>query len=273
MDDPLLWSLTDQERALRVIARWYDLDFGSMTDDIEMILELASGRERVLEMGVGSGRIAAALARSGHDVTGVDSSEAMLETGAQRMRDSGVNVVRGDMRCLDLDERFELAFFGLSTFQHLLRREDQLAALRGARAHLAHEGCLVIDWTAPRPDDLDPAPRPLQVEWMRESEDGRWVTKQAMQELAVVRECGSALDRSSPIAWITYQYDAVEESGSVHRSLARFPLRVNLSAGEMAGLLAQAGLRPVEWFGSWDLDQPGEGDRLIVVAVEAEAAV
>ena len=272
MDDPLRWSSTDQERALRVIARWYDLDFGSMTDDVEMILELASGRERVLELGVGSGRIGAALASAGHRVTGVDSSESMMAAGAQRLRESGVNVVRGDMRCLALDERFELVVFGLSTFQHLLRREDQLAALRSARAHLAHGGHIVIDWTAPRPDDLDPAPRALQVEWMQQSDDGRWVTKQAMQELALVRECGSALDRSSPIAWITYQYDAVEDSGSVHRSLARFPLRVNLSAGEMAGLLGQAGLRPVEWFGSWDLDQPGQGDRLIVVAVEAEAA-
>ncbi|MYB21261.1 MAG: class I SAM-dependent methyltransferase [Chloroflexi bacterium] len=272
MDDPLLWSSTDQERALRVIARWYDLDFGSMTDDVEMILELASGRERVLELGVGSGRIAALLARAGHRVTGVDSSEAMLESGAQRLRESGVNVERGDMRCLDLDERFELVFFGLSTFQHMLRREDQLAALRSARAHLVQEGRLVIDWTAPRPDDLVPTPRALQVEWMRESDDGRWVTKQAMQELALVRECGSALDRSSPIAWITYQYDSVENSGSLHRSLARFPLRVNLSTGEMAGLLAEAGLRAVEWFGSWDFDEPGDGDRLIVVAVGAEEA-
>ncbi|MCY3567705.1 MAG: class I SAM-dependent methyltransferase [Chloroflexi bacterium] len=272
MDDPLLWSSTDQERALRVIARWYDLDFGSMTDDVEMILELASGSERVLELGVGSGRIAASLARAGHQVTGVDSSEAMLESGAQRLRESGVNVVRADIRCLKLDERFELVFFGLSTFQHLLRREDQLAALGSARAHLADEGRLVIDWTAPRPDDLDPAPRALQVEWMRASDDGRWVTKQAMQEFALVRDCGCALDRSSAVAWITYQYDAVGDSGSVHRSLARFPLRVNLSVGEMAGLLTQAGLRPVEWFGSWDLDQPGEGDRLIVVAVEAEGA-
>jgi len=272
LDDPLRWSSTDQERALRVIARWYDLDFGSMTDDVEMILELASGRERVLELGVGSGRIAASLARADHHVTGVDSSEAMLEAGAERLRESGVNVVRSDMRCLDLDERFELAVFGLSTFQHLLRREDQLAALRSARAHLAHEGRLVIDWTAPRPDDLDPAPRALQVEWMRKSDDGRWVTKQAMQELTLARDSGNALDRSSPIVWITYQYDAVEDSGSVHRSLARFPLRVNLSAGEMAGLLAQAGLRAVEWYGSWDFDQPGEGDRLIVVAAGSEAA-
>ncbi len=270
MDDPLLWSPTDQERALRVISRWYDLDFGPLTDDVAMILELAAGRERVLELGVGSGRIAVPLARSGHHVTGVDSSEAMLEAGARRMRESGVNVVRGDLRCLNLDQQFDLVVFGLSTFQHLLRREDQVAALRSARTHLAHSGRLVIDWTAPRSDDLDPSPRPFQVEWMRESEDGHQVTKQATQELALGRDCGSALDRSSPVAWITYQYDALEESGLVHRSLARFPLRVNLSAGEMAGLLNQAGLQAVEWFSSWDFDRPGDGDRLIVMAVEAE---
>ncbi len=269
MDDPLRWSSADQERALRTISRWYDLDFGPLTDDLEMILELASGRERVLELGAGSGRIASPLAASGHRVTAVDSSPAMLALGEPRMREAGVDPRRGDMRCLSLEARYDLVLIGLSTFQHLLRREDQLAVLGGARTHLAAGGRLLIDWTAPRPDDLDPAPGPMQFEWMRRTDAEEWVTKHAAQELALDRSCGSAIDRASPIAWITYQYDAVDDSGSVERSLARFPLRVNLSAGEMSGLLHEAGLRAVDWFGSWQFDEPGEGDRLIV---SAEAA-
>ena len=109
----------------------------------------------------------------------------------------------------------------------------------------------------------------MQLEWSRQSESGETVTKTAGQELALDRRCGDALDRALPIAWITYQYDAVDEIGRVRRSVARFPLRVNLSAGEMAGLLAQSGLRAVNWFGSWDLAAAGEGDRLIVIAEAA----
>ena len=269
VDDPLNWSAHDQERALRAIAPWYDLDFAPLTDDIEMLQELAASAERVLELGAGSGRIAVPLALNGLQVTAVDSSEAMLAVGEPRMKQAGVNVIRADMRCLQLAEQFDLVLIGLSTFQHLLRREDQLAALNVARRHLAEHGRLVIDWTAPRPDDIEPSPPIMHQEWIRESNTGELVTKSASQELALDRSCGDTLDRAQPIAWITYQYDAIDETGRVCRSLARFPLRVNLNAGEMAGLLAASGLRAVDWFGSWDFAPVGQGERMIVVAESA----
>lgn len=269
LDDPLNWSGEEQERALRAIAPWYDLDFGPIVDDVRMHSEIVSDRERVLEMGAGSGRIAVPLAQSGCRVTAVDSSEAMLQVGSARMEAAGVDVVRSDMRCLSLGSRFDLVIFGLSTFQHLLRRSDQIAALNSAARHLADSGRVIIDWTAPRPDDIGPGPSSMQMEWVRESDDGAIVTKNAAQEMAIERHCGSELDRALAIAWITYQYDAVGASGALRRSLARFPLRVNLTAGEMAGLLAEAGLRPVRWFGSWGFDEVGDGDRLIVLAESA----
>ena len=270
MDDPLNWTGEDQERALCAIAPWYGLDFGSLSDDVEMYLDLVCDGERVVEMGAGSGRIATPLAEAGCRVTAVDCSEAMLAAGEARMREAGVEVVRGDMRCLALGKEFDLVVFGLSTFQHLLMRSDQLSALRSARRQLADHGRLVIDWTAPRADDVDPRPAVMQLEWVREAPTGELVTKSAAQELALNRACGSALDRALAIAWITYQYDAVNESGLLRRSLARFPLRVNLTAGEMAGLLSESGLRPTQWFGSWQFDEVGDGDRLIVVAEAAE---
>ena len=266
MDDPLNWSADGRERALRAIAPWYELDFGALDADVELIQELVGSGERVLELGAGSGRIAAPLAQIGCDVTAVEVSEAMLAVGKRRMHEAGVNVVQGDMRCLLLGAEFDLVVIGLSTFQHLLRRRDQLATLESVRRHLAPGGRLLIDWTAPRPDDVDPSPQVMQLEWMRESESGEVVTKSASQELAMERGCGDALDRAHSIAWITYQYDAVDSEGRVRRSLARFPLRVNLNVGEMAGLLAETGLRPLDWLGSWDLAPAGEGERLIVIA-------
>lgn len=269
MDDPLNWPAEDQERALRAIAPWYDLDFGPLTDDVEMLQELTAPGQRVLELGAGSGRIAVPLALNDRLVTAVDSSEAMLGVGQDRMREAGVDLVRGDMRCLRLDAQFDVVVFGLSTFQHLLRRNDQLSALHVAERHLTDNGRLVIDWTAPRADDIEPSPAIMHQQWVRQSEAGEVVVKSACQELALDRYCGDALDRALPIAWITYQYDATEDTGRVRRSLARFPLRVNLNAGEMAGLLAACGLRPLDWFGSWDFAPAGDGERLIVVAESA----
>ncbi len=269
MDDPLAWSADDQEQALRTIAPWYDLDFGPLSADIEMLLQLTAPAQRVLELGAGSGRIAVDLAAAGRQVTAVDSSPAMLAIGEPRMRGTGVDVRRADMRCMTPIGEFDRVVCGLSSFQHLLCRSDQLAALRNARQHLAAGGQLIIDWTAPRPDDLDPTPPQLRLEWTRQADSGALVTKSAAQELALDRECGDALDQALPIAWITYQYDAIGREGAVQRSLARFPLRVNLNAGEMAGLLAEAGLHPIDWFGSWFFAPAGDGDRLIVIAEAA----
>ncbi len=271
MDDPLRWSADDQERALAAIAPWYDLDFGGLDADIVLYRELASVGSRVLELGAGSGRVAVPLADHGCRVTAVEMSPAMLHVGCERMTHAGVQVVQTDMRCPALDDSqpYDLAMFALSTFQHLLRREDQLAALHAVAARLAPDGMLALDLTAPRPDDVDPAPQPLRLEWTRHAPDGTIVTKLATQELALERTSGDAVDRASPIAWLTYQYDATAPDGLVRRSLARFPLRVSLGAGEIYGLLREAGLQPHTWFGSWDLDPVGEGDRLIVLAGHA----
>ena len=189
------------------------------------------------------------------------------------MRAAGVEVVRGDMRCLRAEAlagSFDAVLLGLSTFQHLLRRTEQLAVLRLARECLAAGGHVLLDWTAPRADDVEPSSGALELQWMRQNEAGEWVTKSAGQELALARAAGSALDRAAAVAWVTYQYDTVQASpegdGLVRRALARFPLRVNLTAGEMAGLLAEAGLRGVEWYGDWDFAPPGAGERLIVIA-------
>lgn len=271
MDDPLRWSADDQERALAAIAPWYELDFGELYDDIVLYRELSPVTSRILELGAGTGRVAAGLADRGRHVTAVESSPAMLRAGCERMIEAGVEVVQTDMRCPSLpgNEPYDLAIFALSTFQHLLRRNDQLAALRAAAARLSRDGILILDLTAPRPDDVDPAPQPLRLEWTRHAPDGSIVTKLAAQELALERGSGDAVDRASPIAWLIYQYDAIAPDGLVRRSLARFPLRVSLGAGEVYGLLREAGLEPRNWFGSWYLDPAGEGDRLIVLAGHA----
>ena len=271
MDDPLAWSRADREAALAAIAPWYDLDFGSIDGDIALYRELAAEyglTARVLELGAGSGRVAAALGRDGHRVTAVDDSPSMLAAGAERMQSAGVEVVQTDMRHLRLDGRqgrFDLAIIALSTFQHLLARADQLAALAAAAWHLSDEGALMIDWSAPRGDDVDEAPQPLTLEWVRRDRSGRTVTKTASQEPAHA-DPTAAGEGAGPIAWLTYLYDAIEDDGALRRWLARFPLRVGLGAAEMQGLLAAAGLEAVAWYGDYDLSPPGAGDRLIVVA-------
>ena len=271
--DPLAMSPEQVERSLEAIAPFYELDFGAVNADLDLYRQLASGfgRARILELGAGLGRVAIPLAEDGHDVTALDASTVMLNHGSAPMRDAGVSVVQADMRAAPATlGSFDLVICALGTFQHLLRRADQVATLCSAAQRLAPGGQLVLDITALRSDDLEAGAQPLRLEWVRE--DGRLgtVTKLSSQELAEPREAAHPPDGVAPIAWVTYIYECALEH-AVRRSVARFPLRVAISPGELEGLLHEARLRPRDWYGSWELDRLGHGDRTIVLS-SADAA-
>jgi len=135
------------------IARYYDLSHDRLTDDIPYLLALAREAEGpLLELGCGSGRLLAPLARAGFHVTGVDSSPEMLSRARARLAGepadvrARVRLVEGDVRTLALPdaEPFALAFFGYNTFMHL-NEAGAGAALRRVRPLLRPGGRLFID--------------------------------------------------------------------------------------------------------------------------------
>ncbi len=266
-DDPLAAPEEQFERALEAIAPFYELDFGPIRADIGMYRELASAwaPARVLELGAGPGRVAIPLAEDGHQVTAVDASAAMLRRGCAPMRAAGVELLHADMRALPEQLGvFDLIICALGTFQHLLRRADQTAALRGAARLLAPDGRLALDLTAPRSEDLEPGSQPLRLEWVREDPCLGTVTKLAGQELAEPRGAPHPPDGAAPIAWLTYIYES-----TARRTAARFPLRVAITPGELEGLLRESGLQPNRWYGSWELEPLGRGERTIVLSSAA----
>ena len=82
-------------------------------EDISFYVDeaLAAGGE-VVELGVGTGRIAIPTALAGADVIGVDSSPGMLEVCAARAREAGIaerlDLRLGDLRRPPVDERVSL---------------------------------------------------------------------------------------------------------------------------------------------------------------------
>lgn len=74
--------------------------------------QLPSGRPlRILDVGCGTGALSLAMARRGHQVTGVDFSDGMLEMAARNAREAGVHVElrRGDAAGLPWDgEEFDV---------------------------------------------------------------------------------------------------------------------------------------------------------------------
>jgi SAM-dependent methyltransferase len=141
------------------IARLYDPWSVSVTEDVGFyVSEARHVAPPVVELGVGTGRIAVPIAAEGICVIGVDSSAGMLEVCRERAEVAGVadlvDLRLGDLRAPPVDERVELVVCPFRSFLHLHRDEERLEGLRAARGLLVDGGRLIFDVFAPGDDDI-----------------------------------------------------------------------------------------------------------------------
>jgi SAM-dependent methyltransferase len=99
----------------RIAEIYDDLKSSVLPGQVELLHELA-GNGPVLELGVGTGRIALPLASRGVEVHGIDSSEAMVAKLRAKPGAEGIAVTLGDFRDFDLAERFSFVFVAVNTF-------------------------------------------------------------------------------------------------------------------------------------------------------------
>ena len=141
------------------IARLYDPWSRSVTEDVAFYVEEALRAEPpVVELGVGTARIAVPIAAEGVRVIGVDSSPGMLEVARERANLAGVSELvelhLGDLRAPPLSERVELVLCPFRSYLHLHTDDERLEALGAARDLLLAGGRLIFDVFRPGPDDI-----------------------------------------------------------------------------------------------------------------------
>jgi SAM-dependent methyltransferase len=140
------------------IARVYDPWSRSVVEDVPFYVEEAvrSGGP-VLELGVGTGRIAVPIAASGIRVVGVDLSAGMLEVARERAALAGVEVDlrQGDMRDPPVDETFPLVICPFRSLLHMETDDDRRLALRAVSWGLSPgHGRFVFDVFTPSAQDI-----------------------------------------------------------------------------------------------------------------------
>jgi SAM-dependent methyltransferase len=139
------------------IAELYDPWSASVVEDVGFYLEEARRSSGpVLELGVGTGRIAVPIAADGIRVIGIDSSRAMLEVCARRAALAGVQLdLRvGDLRKPSVTERVPLVICPFRSLLHMHTDEDRLSVLGAARDLLVPGGRFVFDVFAPDAADI-----------------------------------------------------------------------------------------------------------------------
>lgn len=141
--------------------RSYGAQFHTVYDDLfppeeaeraaEFLIVLAARpRPRVVELGVGSGRIALPLARHGARVTGVDTSEDLLAVAADRDEGADVRLVCADIRTWRPDEApADLVACVCATIAQLPGPDDRRAALATAAAAVRPGGRVVVESHSP----------------------------------------------------------------------------------------------------------------------------
>jgi len=157
------------------IARIYDPWSRSVVEDVEFYVAEARkavgrvGGGRIVELGVGTGRIAIPVAEARVEVIGVDSSAGMLEVCRARAEEAGVaellDLRIGDLRDPPVDERVPLVACPFRAYLHMETHADRRAALAAAHRLLLPGGLLAFDVFTPAPDDIA-------------ATNGRWIERE-----------------------------------------------------------------------------------------------
>jgi SAM-dependent methyltransferase len=189
-----------------------------------------SGDGRVLELAIGTGRVALPLARRGVSVEGVDASEAMV--GQLRAKPGGesISVIIGDMAEVGVNGPFRLVYLVFNTLFGLLSQARQAECFRNVARVLDPDGMFVIECFVP---DLSRFDRGQRVQTLAVTEDS------AIFELS----------RHDAVQQrVTTQLVTLDGDGMHMRPVAirySWPTELDLMAG-------QAGLRVAERYGGWD---------------------
>ena len=112
-------AATYGDRMAQVYDEWFAVP--SDTEDTVGFLSDLAGKGPVLELGVGTGRVAIPLAQRGHEVHGIDASEAMVEK--LRAKTGDVAVTIGDFAELEVGGKFSLVYVVFNTLFALLTQE------------------------------------------------------------------------------------------------------------------------------------------------------
>ena len=159
----------------------YDDWYGDVSDVAATVaaVRALAGDGPVLELGVGTGRIALPLAATGTVVHGIDASPAMLAILASKDPAGSVRAVLGDMAAPPVPGPYRAVFATFNTFFNLWRPDDQARCVDAAAALLAPDGVFAVEVFVPDPAAgiPDGGDEPLHVDERSDGAGGRVVRR------------------------------------------------------------------------------------------------
>ena len=189
----------------------------------------------ILDMGCGTGRLAAELAERGHHVTGADPAGAMLDIARRRVGGDKVHWIMSDAGGLSVNHHFDLIIMTGHAFQKLLSDDEIKAALRSFARHLKPEGRLAFETR-----------NPTRREWEE------WTADRSRETMRLPD--GSRADVHNEIQSVRGELVTYEThvSFAPHDTVAGADTLRFISADQLKQHLEAAGFTRQIWYGNWD---------------------
>jgi SAM-dependent methyltransferase len=112
-------------------------------------LEDLAGGGPVLELAIGTGRIALPLAARGLRVDGIELSPAMADRLRAKPGGDRLSVTMGDFAEVPVEGRYRLIYLVFNTLYNLLTQDDQVRCFENVAAHLTDDGVFVVEAFTP----------------------------------------------------------------------------------------------------------------------------
>lgn len=244
-------------------AEFYDFAWESFKLDTEFYCRQLEATGRVLDCMCGTGRVAIALARAGHDVDGIDSSRKMLRRARVKARKESPTVRHrlhwhlGELTKSNLGHDHDAAIIAVNSYGLILSNRQRVAALKRIRKALHDGGKLLLA--------LD------SVRSYREVRDGvpfvasgGRIGSSGDTYVRVMSEIGSRSDRVRSVTL----HLVLGPKGKLKRSQLTQTVTAVLSPTVVKGELRQAGFRPMKLLGGYDgSPHSPSGNTFIIEAV------
>jgi len=122
-------------------------------DSVATLAELA-GDGQVLELAIGTGRVAIPLAARGLAVQGIEASDEMVAQLRKKPGGGDIPVKIGDMAEARVDDTFDLIYLVFNTIFNLTTQEAQVRCFQNAARHLTPNGVFVVETVVPALSDF-----------------------------------------------------------------------------------------------------------------------
>ena len=218
-------------------ATYDDVLRGDEAETVDFLERLADGG-RVLELAIGTGRIALPLAAHGVTVDGVDLSEPMVARLRSKPGGDALDVVIGDMADVPVEGAYRLVYLVFNTLYNLLTQDEQVRCFVYVAAHLEPGGVFVVE-----------ASTPWDLTRLR---DSQYVDAEVVEKDRVTLDVG----RYDPVTQILDESHVTFSASGIRLE----PIRTRSIWPSELDLMARiAGLRLVSRHGGW-LGEPFTGD-------------